>query len=300
MNAPAADHRSEGPGPDRRSFLRALGVIGAGLALSPQALAQAEAEGDPYGVLVDTTLCVGCRTCTRVCAEGHGLPVPPDQCRETTSPTQLTVVDGRQLDDPKVELGVVFVKRQCLHCLQPACASACLTRAMHKTESGPVTWDKGKCMGCRYCMVCCPFDVPKFEYDSPTPQIRKCDLCVDRLQRGEPPRCVANCEAGALTFGRRSELLREAHKRLATNPDGYHQHIFGEHEAGGTSWLYLAAVPFDRLGFPKDLEQQSYPSLTKEFLYGVPVVLTLVPPLLLGISKAVHHNQANGGDHVGH
>ncbi|MBM4062044.1 MAG: 4Fe-4S dicluster domain-containing protein [Planctomycetes bacterium] len=282
---------------DRRGFLRALGVCGAGLALSPAALAQAQAEGNPYGVLVDTTQCVGCRTCTRVCAEGHGLPVPEDVCRERTTERQLTVVDGRAVADPRVDTGAVFVKRQCLHCLQPACASACLTRAMYKHDAGPVTWDKGKCMGCRYCMVSCPFDMPKFEYHSAAPHIRKCDLCADRLAAGELPRCVAGCEAGALTFGRRADLLLEARKRIATEKDAYHAHIFGEREAGGTSWLYLAAVPFDKLGFPGDLEYVSYPNLTKEFLYGVPVVLTLVPPLLLGIAKATHRDTlpATGG-----
>ena len=275
---------------DRRGFLRVLGVAGAGVALSPAALAQAHAEGNPYGVLVDTTQCIGCKKCTRVCAEGHGLPVPDESSTET-SPEQLTAVEGYLTDDERVDAGAVFVKRQCLHCLQPACATACLTEAMHKTADGPVVWDEDKCMGCRYCMVSCPFGVPKFEYDSPMPEIRKCDLCIDRLAIGEPPRCVENCSAEALVFGRRKDLLAEAHRRIADDPDVYQHHIFGEREAGGTSWLYLSALPFDQIGFPKDLDTETYPSLTKEFLYGVPIVLTLVPPLLLGIGKAVRGQQ---------
>lgn len=287
-----------GAGCDRRNFLRVLGATGAGLVLSSEAVAQAAASGDPYGVLVDTTACVGCQTCTRVCAEGHGLPAPEPGCKDRTDDRQLCVVSSRETTDDRVDAGIVFVKRQCMHCLQPACASACLTSAMHKNADGPVTWTKGKCMGCRYCMVSCPFDMPKFQYDSAMPEIRKCDLCIDQLAQGQPPRCVANCPAEALTFGRRSQLLAEARKRIAKDPDAYQSRIYGEREAGGTAWLYLAALPFEQLGFPPDIEQESYPSLTKEFLYGVPVVLTLVPPLLLGISKATSGERAaHGGNH---
>jgi Fe-S-cluster-containing dehydrogenase component len=224
----SSDERDAGrapAGPDRRSFLRTLGVAGACAALSPRALAQAAAAGDPYGVLVDTTLCVGCKTCTRVCAEGHGLPEPEKGCRSTTTENQLCVVDGRQSDDERVEAGVVFVKRQCMHCLQPACDAACLTQAMHKTADGPVVWRKDKCMGCRYCMVSCPFDVPKFQYHSAMPEIRKCDMCAGRLAEGKLPLCVENCPADALAFGRRNALLAEAHRRIAESPELYVNHI---------------------------------------------------------------------------
>ena len=284
---------------DRRRFLKVLGAAGVAAAITPEALAAAEAEGDPYGVLVDTTVCVGCKTCEKACAEAHGLPEPPEGYHKTTSETQLCAVDAYESDDERVEMGYVFVKRQCMHCLQPACASACLTKAMLKTEEGPVVWRKGKCMGCRYCMISCPFDSPKFEYDSPAPHIRKCDLCAPRLAQGELPACVENCPAEALTFGRRSELLEEAHRRIAEEPDKYERHIYGEREAGGTSWLYLAATKFEDIGFQTELARSTYPSLTKEFLYGVPVVLTLVPPLLLAVSNATR-GARQGGDHGSH
>ena len=178
-----------------------------------------------------------------------------------------------------------------MHCLQPACTSACLTMAMHKTPGGPVAWDEDKCMGCRFCMVSCPFDVPKFEYDSANPEIRKCQMCWERLDDGELPACVENCPFGALTFGKRSELLKEARQRIYSEPDNYVDHIYGEREVGGTSVLYLASVPFDQLGFRTDLGQESYPSYTKEFLYAVPMVLTVVPPLLLGMSRATQKEE---------
>lgn len=301
----SSDHRKPresaqhgAPGCDRRGFLKAVGAAGLIAAITPEALAAAEAAGDPYGVLVDTTVCVGCKTCERACAEAHGLPAPPDGYHATTTESQLCAVDRHESDDERVDMGMVFVKRQCMHCLQPACASACLTKALLKTEEGPVVWRASKCMGCRYCMISCPFDMPKCEYDSPVPRIQKCDMCASRLARGELPACVENCPAEALTFGRRSELLDEARRRIAESPEVYEHHVYGEREAGGTSWLYLAAAPFEELGFPTDLERFSYPALTKEFLYGVPVVLTLVPPLLLAVSNATRGRE--GGDDGSH
>ena len=286
---------------NRRSFLQGLGVAGFG-AMEPAwaggtGLAP---EEDPYGVLIDTTLCMCCRTCEKSCAEANNLPPPrsgasPDK---RTSDTQFVVINGFENDE--ADMGYVFIKRQCMHCLQPACASACLTKAMFKTDAGPVIWRQDKCMGCRYCMISCPFDIPKFEYDSATPRIRKCNLCADRLADGEIPACVENCPAEALVFGRRSELLTEARRRIAEAPDEYVNHIYGEHEAGGTSVLYLAAVPFEDLGLPTDLERGPYPELTREFLYGVPIVLTLVPALLLGLSQATKRSIVTAEEGEGH
>ena len=245
---------------------------------------------DRVGVLVDTTKCLGCRMCEYACAKAHGLPEPEATIDRSvvrqTAPTQWTVVNRYE-----TEKGPVSAKRQCMHCLQPACASACLTKAMVKEPEGPVHWRESKCMGCRFCMVSCPFDIPKFEYDSPVPKIQKCVMCWERLEQGEPPACVANCPVGALQFGRRTDLLDEARRRIASEPEKYVHHIYGEHEVGGTSWLYLASVPFDQLGFPADLGSTPYPVYTKEFLYGVPLVLTLAPPLLLALSRASRARQ---------
>jgi Fe-S-cluster-containing dehydrogenase component len=177
-----------------------------------------------------------------------------------------------------------------MHCNQPACASACLTQAMHKTVEGPVIWREDKCMGCRYCMVSCPFDVPKFEYHSANPKITKCNMCFDRQEEGKLPACVENCPGEALMFGTRRELLAEARKRIAENPDMYHDHIYGETEAGGTSFLYLSPVPFEEIGFNTNIQNASYPALTKGFLYSVPAVFVLWPMILLGIQDATKNN----------
>jgi len=273
----------------RRDFFRLLGAAG-GAAVATRA-AEAEEPGraagadDPVGVLVDTTRCIGCRMCEFACAHANGLPKPdwnaemgPDR---DTSPTQWTVVQRHE-----VAGRTITAKRQCMHCLQPACTSACLTKAMYKTPDGPVIWRSSKCMGCRYCMVSCPFEVPKFEYDSAVPRIQKCQLCFARVAAGESPACVAACIGQALTFGRRENLLEEARSRIYGAPGSYVHHIYGEREAGGTSWLYLSAVPFDQLGFRTDIGTTGFPAHTREFLYAVPLVLTLVPPFLLGLARA--------------
>ena len=273
---------------NRRGFLKTLAAAGGSVLTMGTARAETEARTPEFvGVLVDTTRCVGCRTCEAMCAEAHGLPEPDllddtvFERERTPSETQWTIVNRYQTD-----VGEVFVKRQCMHCNQPACASACLTRAMFKTRVGPVIWREEKCMGCRFCMISCPFDIPKFEFNSPVPRIQKCIMCWDRLQEGKPPVCVENCPAEALMFGKRRDLIEEARRRIYAEPDTYVHYIYGEREVGGTGWLYLAPVPFEQLGFRTDLGKEPYPELTRGFLYSVPIILTLWPAFLLGLSNA--------------
>jgi len=277
---------------ERRNFLRILGVTGVSLAMNKPLNATAETKEDVefYGILYDATRCVGCQSCEYACAEANGLPEPTGMPEvgiiRKTDETRRTIVNA--YDTSK---GEVYVKRQCMHCNQPACDAACLTRAMHKTEQGPVIWRGNKCMGCRYCMVSCPFDVPKFEYHSANPKITKCDMCHDRLLEGQKPACVENCPAEALMFGKRRDLIAEARKRIVENPDQYVDHIYGETEAGGTSFLYLSPVPFEELGFNTRLQKSSYPALSKGFLYSVPTIFVLWPTILLGIHEATKNNQ---------
>jgi len=286
---PPAPPGSGGAGLNRRSFLMTLGMAAATATLAGKA-ANAMApdeDDDPYGVLVDTTRCAGCRSCEVACAEANGLPAPDldddavfDQVRNP-SETQFSVVNRFQTSQ-----GEVFAKRQCMHCRKPACASACLTKAMLKTESGPVVWRENKCMGCRFCMVSCPFDRIAYEYHSATPRVRKCQMCAARLKEGKQPACVENCPAEALVFGKRSELIEEARRRILAEPDTYVHQVYGEQEVGGTSWLYLASVPFEEIGFRSDLGSTPYPELTTGFLYAVPSIFATVPALLLGINRA--------------
>ncbi len=277
---------------DRRDFVKTLGVIGAS-ALPGRALHAEETQDDKefVGILVDTTRCVGCQSCTEACAEANGLPEPDldaideDKIRNT-SDKQWTLINRFEVDDEEI-----FVKKQCMHCNQPACATACPTKALVKTEEGPVIWRADKCMGCRFCMVSCPFEMPKFEYDSPIPKIQKCIMCFERLQEGEEPACVSECPEEAIVFGTRRELIDEARTRIYSNPDDYVHQIYGEHEVGGTGYMYLSAVPFEKLGFRTDLGSTPYPEYTKTFLYSVPIVLTLWPAFLLAVNKATKREE---------
>ena len=116
-------------------------------------------------------------------------------------------------------------------------------------------------------------------------------MCYDRIQQGEMPACVTECPAEALTFGTRRELIAEARRRIAESPELYYDEIYGEHEAGGTGWLYLSPVPFDEIGKKTNLQKSSYPELTKGFLYSVPTIFVLWPAMLLGLHKASKTNQ---------
>jgi formate dehydrogenase iron-sulfur subunit len=285
----------------RRGFFK-IAAIGAGVAGTAKVQASpvtggADAAADSPGVLVDTTLCVGCRGCEAACAEANKNPSPPEGAdvfkeRRETSETAFTVVN--KVDDAKER----FAKRQCMHCIAPACASACPVRAMDKKPEGPVTWDGSNCLGCRYCMIACPFDIPKYEYQSNNPKVLKCTFCAERQAAGLKPACTEVCPTGALTFGRRGELLELAKTRIYTNPDKYVHHVYGEHEAGGTSWLYIADVPLEKLALrPGGTPEKEIPSLVAGALGAPPFVMTLWPPLLMGVYMFSKRRE-NGAPHA--
>ena len=273
---------------ERRDFLKASSIATISLVGTKKSKAQKRAprrESEFVGVLVDTTRCIGCRHCEIACAETHGHEIPDvlrDNALEeqhTTSDKQWTVVNRH--DTSK---GEFFAKKQCMHCWQPACAAACPTNAMDKTTLGPVIWHPDRCMGCRFCMVSCPFDIPKFEYFSANPRIEKCTLCWKRLQNGQQPACVAGCPSDTLVFGQKARLLEIARQRIYHHPEHYYHQIYGQNIAGGTSYMYLSAVPFDEIGLPTDLGDSPFPAYTKEFLYSVPFIFFGLPSLLIGLN----------------
>ncbi len=273
-------------GLNRRDFMKTLGVAGAALTFGKSTASPArEEETEFYGMLYDSTLCIGCQNCEFSCAEEHGLEEPKDGPElgvvRKADEKHRTVVNLYETSD-----GEYYMKTQCMHCNQPACGTACLTQAMYKTKQGPVIWRGDKCMGCRYCMISCPFDAPKFEYGSTNPKITKCTMCAERVVDGKQPACAENCPMGAITFGTRRELIAEARKRIHENPEYYYDHIYGEHEAGGTGWLYLAAVPMDELGLNTKIQKKSFPALTKGFIGSIAPVDILLPGALLGIHAA--------------
>ena len=214
-------------GLNRRGFFKLMGATGITLAVGKEALSSnnnSKNEVEFYGILHDAARCKGCRGCEYDCEEAHSLPEPLPSNKiaaiRKTDETCNTVVNTY-----KTSKGEVHCKRQCMHCNEPACCAACLTQAMHKTKMGPVTWDGNKCMGCRYCMVSCPWDMPKFEYHSANPKIQKCDMCFERLKTGEIPACAFNCPNEALLYGKRRDLIREAHRRIFEKPDLYHDYV---------------------------------------------------------------------------
>lgn len=269
---------------DRRRFFKTCAAIGAGAVAAKATDAGARTghlRPDTLAVLVDTTQCIGCGACESACAKQNGNPEPPampDDARpRDTTPAQFTVVQKAPGE------GSDFAKKSCLHCLVPACASACPVKALDKTEAGPVVYHADRCIGCRYCMVACPFGMPKYEYDKAVPFVRKCTMCPDRLADGKPPACVEACESGALTFGKRSELLAEAQKRIHAEGSTYQKAIYGEHEAGGTSVLYIGSRPMKDFGLPDDVGDRPAYERTASALGAVPLIATLWPPLLMGL-----------------
>ncbi|EQB63193.1 MAG: protein HmcB [candidate division Zixibacteria bacterium RBG-1] len=280
---------------NRRTFLK-FSVIAATLGAAPSAKSQENFSGWPerYGMLTDTTLCIGlnCRKCEEACKKVNNLSRKNlnlsdnsvFEHKRRTDPENYTVVN--RFPNPNKPETPYYVKKQCMHCDEPACASACLVKAFKKTPEGPVIYNKDVCIGCRYCMVACPFGIPSYDYfDAYTPQVRKCTMCYDRIQQGKIPACAEICPQEAITFGKRKDLIALARERIRSHPERYHPHIFGEEEAGGTSWLYLTGLDSVQLGFPNALAKTAYPELTRGFLSAVPLVLTIWPVLLVGLYK---------------
>lgn len=281
----------------RRSFLKFAGLVAAESTLiGTDALGKAHEHvrrnPDRLAVLVDTTLCIGqnCRRCEFACAKVNQLPEPVGVPEDPTifehvrrgSATQLTVVN--RFAAPNVD-APIYVKRQCMHCEEPACASACPVNAFTKTHSGAVTYNADVCMGCRYCMVACPFDVPAYEYNEPLhPRIQKCSFCFEsHISNGTPPACIAACPREVMTLGKRDQIIQLARQKIGRQPERYVDHIYGEHEVGGTSWMYLAAVPFEQIGFRSDLGTIPYPELTRNYLSAAPLVMTIWPAFFLSM-----------------
>jgi formate dehydrogenase iron-sulfur subunit len=277
----------------RRSFVG--GLVGSTAAL---ATARGEAgthhhfEGYPgrFGLLHDTTLCVGCRSCEAACKKVNDLPPVDGPLSDTsvfdhprrTTDTSLTIVNRYLKADG--ERPAVYRKLQCMHCNEPCCATVCPVGAFEKTPEGPVLYHPELCMGCRYCVMACPYNALAYEYDNPlTPRVMRCTMCYPRIKEGLAPGCAEACPTGAITYGRRDELLEVARERIRKAPDRYINHIYGENEFGGTSWMTLSGVPFHELGLEEGLTYEPLPAIATSYLGVVPLVITMYPGLLLGL-----------------
>ena len=240
-------------------------------------------DHEQYAILTDTTLCTGCETCVHACKQTYGLGRDRawrwKQKVDDLSSTRFTTIISRP--------GNHHVRQQCRHCIEPACVSACLVGALQKTDIGSVIYDEGRCMGCRYCMVACPYGIPRYKWESPVPYVRKCILCYDRIKEGKQPACTEACPYGATIFGTRAEMCEIATARFAANPGKYFQkpgqsepELYGWREVGGTSVLYISDISLDFLGWQPNLGNDPIPALT----WGA---LAKVPPIAIGVAVAM-------------
>jgi formate dehydrogenase iron-sulfur subunit len=238
-------------------------------------------------ILYDATTCVGCLECEKACATQNGLPYDDEVAKvKKTSDTKFTYVAVKS-DTGEDK----YMRNLCMHCLDPTCVSVCPVKALTKTKEGPVVYDASKCMGCRYCMMACPFQIPKYEWTKAIPTIKKCIMCTDRVAAGKQTACAEACPTGATLFGERDLLLVEARKRINENPLQYVNHIYGEKEAGGTGVLMMSSIRFADWGLPMNLGTESLPSITAGVLSHVPDVVALGSAVLGGIYWITHRRE---------
>jgi Fe-S-cluster-containing dehydrogenase component len=273
----------------RRNFLKTAAFIGTaatGLSSKTKAAPKNILSNDRMGTLIDTTVCIGCRKCEWACRKVHDLPAGSIEDYDDRNVFKnmrrpdakaLTIVNEYKNDKP--DSFPIDVKFQCMHCDHPACVSACIVGAFSKQENGAIIWDTKRCIGCRYCMIACPFQIPAFEFDKPFwADIKKCDFCFERTKVGKLPACAEICPTEAITYGIREDLVKAAHQKIKLYPDRYINHVYGEYEVGGTSWIYLAGKDFHEIGFPK-LGNEPAPGVSEAIQHGV--FSYFLPPIAL-------------------
>ena len=233
-------------------------------------------------ILTDTTKCIGCRECVVACKKENELL--PDVPRRWNLDDGLSARNWTSIiDRPDGN----YVRKQCRHCLEPACEASCPVGAITKTEAGPVVYDGDKCMGCRYCMMACPYGIPRYDWDQAVPYIRKCVLCYEtRVKHGKQPACTEACPTEATIFGDRADLIQLAHQRIRSEPERYIDKVWGEHEVGGTSVLYIANTDLSFLA-PGQLDDEPMPERTKLAMNAVPFTFVGVAAAMAGVNWVI-------------
>jgi Fe-S-cluster-containing dehydrogenase component len=294
-------------------------VTGAGILASGAVATASETHhvnNEEIGMLYDATKCVGCKACMAACKrvntdygslsyerakfDQDGLWDAPEDLSGSTR-TLIKLLKDQ-------DNAWSYVKYSCMHCQKPSCVSVCPVSAMNKDKtSGVVYYKKDTCIGCRYCQVGCAFNIPKFQWDKSIPQIVKCDFCKEtNLKEKGISACAEACPAGAIKFGKRKDLLDEAHERLQNNPGRYIAHVYGEHEVGGTNHLYLAAMPFQKLGLPElkpdapaEFSEKIQHTIYKGFIAPIALYSTLCFIAVRNMKKneGGEQHDAHGEDH---
>jgi len=288
----------------RRGFLRgvAAGTLAAG---SAEASSTRHFSGHPdsKGLLHDATLCVGCRSCEHACAKVNDNPAPAAPIDDKA------IFDSRRRNDDELytvvnryreateEQPAVYRKHQCMHCAEPCCASVCFVKAFVKTPEGPVLYNPDLCVGCRYCVFACPYYALSYEYDEPlTPRVGRCTMCYPLIKEGKTPACAEACPNGAIVYGERDELIEVARQRIRKFPGRYINHIYGEHEYGGTSWLTISGLPLSEVDLPENATHDPLPNLTTGFLSLAPLVAAIFPGLLAGMYAFTRRREINDAE----
>ncbi len=324
---------------NRREFLRG-GAGGAAAVAACAALGadRAEARGNltvpesAVGLLYDSTLCIGCKACMSACKTVNDLPLDDtiggglwDSPRGLSGKTYTVIKiyeNGTAQNKDQVEDGFAHIKRQCLHCIDPSCVSVCPVGAMHKEAgTGLVSYNPDACIGCRYCVVACPYQVPQFQYDTPTPRIAKCQLCKEELAKGDIPACAKVCPTGATLFGSYKALTAEIERRKAMKPGEanvfprrtvdsgdtherpaatYTAQVYGEKELGGTQVRYLSGVPFEKFGLPVGMPERSYASVSETVQHALYGGLVYPAVVLAGLVAAAWRGARTHHDDEGH
>ncbi len=257
-------------------------------------------------ILTDVTKCIGCAECVNACKVINNLP--PDKPREWQKNDGLSARNWTSV----LHNDEYFVRKQCRHCLEPACESVCPVGALHTTDMGAVVYDNDKCLGCRYCMMACPYGIPRYDWDKASPYVRKCILCYDNIQKGkiDQPACTSACPTDATIYGERDDLLKEAKRRINLEPNKYLNHIYGEKEVGGTNVLYITSkdCPLDflyyyhnRVDKGKDLlgepsPNEPLPSTTKTAMESVPYAFFGMGAAMTGIYWIIKRRQKMKGE----
>ena len=327
----------------RREFLK---VAGTGLLLASDlkpadATMPKELPPDAVGMLYDATLCIGCKSCMVNCKKYNSMPggalfregaeEPPYEFRtperiwdapRDLSGSTLNVIkvnkNGTGENKDAVEDGYSLIKQHCLHCISPACVSACPVAALKKDPvNGVVYYEADRCIGCRYCQVACPFDIPRFEWEQTDPEIRKCQMCRHRMKEGGYAACCEFCPTGASIFGKVTDLREEARRRLSLEPgstyafpvqtvdspdrfprqvSAYVDRIYGMDEAGGTQYLILAGVPLKLLGYNQRIPKSALPDRTWKYIAKIPAVAGVVFAVGAASWAITRRNNAGKGE----
>jgi formate dehydrogenase iron-sulfur subunit len=251
-------------------------------------------SANDLAILTDVSRCIGCEKCVQACQQAHHLPKerPWRWLRRIDDLSSARWTTLRRQQDEK---GLHYVRRQCRHCLEPECVSVCIVGALKKSPEGPVIYDQDVCIGCRYCMIACPWQIPRYSWEDTVPYVQKCDFCYDRVvNEGQVPACVAACPNKATIFGTRDDLLKEAWTRLHAEPQKYIQHVWGEKEVGGTSVLYISDIDLNLGDLDRDVSTtEPMPPRTTKILHQMPTVFVGMATAMGGLHWIIERRQTD-------